>query len=75
VIPPGPEEDEQIEPAIGCSAPVNNAPPGSVLACAALIVQVAVDVLCGRLAMPDEATDVYRALDGEPPYDVVGRVQ
>ena len=75
VIPPGPDEDELAEPAIGCSAPVNNAPPSSVLACAALIVQVVTDVLTGRLALPDEVTDVYRVLMGEPPYDQVGRVR
>lgn len=74
-IPSGFDEDELVDPAIGCSAPVNNAPPGSVLACAALIAQVAVDALTGRLTYPDEVTDVYRALDGEPPFDELGRVR
>lgn len=73
-IPPGSDDEELVEPAIGCSAPVNNAPPGSVLACAALIVHVAIDALTGRLAYPDEVTDVYAALAGEPPYDQLGRV-
>lgn len=75
LIPPGSEEEELVEPAIGCSAPVNNAPPSSVLACAALIAQSAVDVLSGRCALPDEVTDVYRTLDGEPPFDQLGRVR
>ena len=35
------------EPNLGCSAPVNNAPPASVLACASLIAQAAIDALWG----------------------------
>jgi molybdopterin/thiamine biosynthesis adenylyltransferase len=72
LIPSGADEEELVEPAIGCSAPVNNAPPGSVLACSARIVQVAIDALTGRCAYPDEVTDVYTALPGEPPYDQLG---
>lgn len=75
LIPPGEEEEELVEPAVGCSAPVNNAPPSAVLACAALLVQSAIDVLSGRCAFPDEITDVYRTLDGEPPFDQLGRVR
>lgn len=74
MIPPGSEE-ELIEPAIGCSAPVNNAPPAAVLACAALLAQSAVDALSGRRMLPDDITDVYAALEGEPPFDQVGRIQ
>jgi molybdopterin/thiamine biosynthesis adenylyltransferase len=75
LIPPGNEVDEMIEPAIGCSSPINNAPPSSVLACAALITQVAIDLLCGRRLFSDEIIDVYRSLDGEPPFDQLGRVR
>jgi molybdopterin/thiamine biosynthesis adenylyltransferase len=75
LIPPGMEGEELVEPAVGCSAPVNNAPPSSVLACAALLAQSAIDVLSGRCALPDEVTDVYRALDGEPPFDQLGQVR
>lgn len=74
LIPPAVGDDDLIEPAVGCSAPANNAPPASVLACAALVAQAGVDVLSGICALPDEMTDVYRALAGEAPYDVVGRV-
>lgn len=75
LIPPGMEEEELVEPAVGCSAPVNNAPPSSVLACSALLAQSAIDVLSGRCTLPDEITDVYRALAGEPPFDQLGRVR
>lgn len=75
VIPPGASDDELVEPAVGCSAPANNAPPASALACAALIVQVSVDVLAGRCQLPDEVTDVYRPIEGEAPFDVLGRVR
>lgn len=74
VIPPGTDETDLVEPAVGCSAPVNNAPPASVLACSALITQMALDILSDRLELPDELTDVYRGLVGEPPYDRAGRV-
>lgn len=74
-IPPGEDEVEMVEPAVGCSAPINNAPPTSVLACAALIAQVALDVLTARCEQPDEVTDVYRVLTGEKPFDALGRVE
>lgn len=74
LIPPGGDE-EFVEPEVGCSSPTSNAPPASVLACAALLAQVVVDVLSGALVLPDEMIDVYRPLIGEPPYDVVGRVR
>ena len=45
----------------------------SVLGCAALIVQVAIDALTGRFEFNDEVTDVYRPI-GAPPFDRVGRV-
>jgi molybdopterin/thiamine biosynthesis adenylyltransferase len=73
LIPAGSEE-ELIEPAVGCSAPVNNAPPAAVLACAALLAQSALDALSGRRMLPDDITDVYAALEGEPTFDQVGRI-
>ena len=72
-IPPGDETEEFAVPQLGCSAPVNNAPPSAVLACASTIVQVAVDTLTGRREFPDEVIDVYPAIP-EPPFDHVGRV-
>ena len=73
LIPPGDETEEFAVPQLGCSAPVNNAPPSAVLACASLIVQVAVDALTGRYGFPDEVIDVYRAIP-DPPFDHIGRV-
>ena len=72
-IPPGDETEEFAVPQLGCSAPVNNAPPSAVLACASVIVQVTVDALTGRYEFSDEVIDVYRAI-AEPPFDRVGRV-
>lgn len=74
LIPPGANDEDMVEPAVGCSAPVNNAPPSSVISCAALIAQVAVDVLTGAFSHPDEVIDIYRALVGEPPFDRTGRL-
>lgn len=73
LIPPG-DSDDLIRPAVGCSGPVTNAPPTTVLAAAALIAETAIDTLTGRLALPDEIVDVYRALPDEPPFDRIGRV-
>jgi len=57
----------------GCSAPVSNAPPSSVVAVAALVVQVVSDCLSGRHAYPGEIVDVYQPLL-DPPFDRVGRL-
>ena len=73
IIPAGDGHDDFATPALGCSAPVNNAPPMSVVACASLIVQVAIDALTGRFEFRDEVIDVYRAIS-EAPFDQVGRV-
>ena len=72
-IPSDDLDNDFVAPALGCSSPVNNAPPMSVLGCAALIVQVAIDALTGRFEFNDEVTDVYRPI-GAPPFDRVGRV-
>ena len=73
-IPDGYYEEEIAVPALGCSAPANNAPPTSVTACASLMVQVALDVLTDKFEYEDEVIDVYRSLD-VPPFDRVGRVR
>ena len=72
-IPLGAETEEFAVPQLGCSAPVNNAPPSAVLACASTIVQVALDTLTGRYEFPDEVIDVYRSIP-EPPFNRLGRV-
>ena len=73
VIPGGHEHNDFVTPALGCSAPVNNAPPMSVIGCAALIVQVVIDALTGRFEFNDEVVDVYRKI-AEAPFDRVGRL-
>ncbi len=72
IVPPGDPMFDFAEPDLGCSAPVNNAPPSSVLACASLIAQAAIDVLTERFDLEDEMIDVYRPLP-EAPFDRVGR--
>lgn len=73
-IPPA-DESEFIEPQAGCSSPVINAPPTSVIAASALVAQAAIDVLTGRRELPDEIIDVYRALPGQPPFERLGRIR
>ena len=72
IVPAGEPAVDLAEPDLGCSAPVNNAPPASVLACASLIAQAAIDVLTKRFELEDEVIDVYRPLP-ETPFDRVGR--
>jgi molybdopterin/thiamine biosynthesis adenylyltransferase len=75
VIPEGSDNlDDQI-PMLeqGCSAPVNNAPPSSVVAVSALCSQMTIDALTGRMLYPDEVIDVYEPLE-ESPFDQIGRV-
>ena len=74
VIPPGDDSVDLAIPDVGCSAPVNNAPPAAVLACSSLMAQVVVDVLTERFGFDDEVIDVYRPLS-EPPFDRIGRIE
>ena len=73
VIPAGIESEDFASPQLGCSAPVNNAPPSAVAACSSLIAQAAIDVLTGRFSFADEVIDVYRAIP-ESPFNQIGRV-
>ncbi len=73
VIPAGHDSEDFASPQLGCSAPVNNAPPSAVSACASLISQVAIDVLTGRFEFADEVIEVYRAIP-EPPFHQIGKV-
>ena len=73
VIPPGDDSEDLAVPDVGCSAPVNNAPPAAVLACSSLMVQAVIDVLTERFELDDEVIDVYRPVS-EPPFDRIGRV-
>ena len=73
LIPSGDDSEEFAAPQLGCSAPVNNAPPSAVSACASLIAQAVIDVLTNRFELPDEVTDVYRAIP-DAPFHRIGRV-
>ena len=73
VIPAGTESQDFASPELGCSAPVNNAPPAAVAACSSLLAQAAIDVLTGRFEFADEVIDVYQPIPC-PPFDRVGRV-
>ena len=72
IIPVGDVSEEFASPQLGCSAPVNNAPPSSVSACASLISRSAVDVLTNRFEFADEVIEVYRPIS-EPPFHQMGR--
>lgn len=73
VIPQGDVREEFAVPPLGCSAPVNNAPPSAVMACASLMVQVTLDGLTGRFEFDDEVIDVYQSIP-EAPLDRIGRL-
>ena len=73
VIPVGDSNEDFASPQLGCSAPVNNAPPSAVSACASLICQAAIDVLTDRFEFADEVIDVYRPIP-EPPFNQIGRI-
>ena len=72
VIPPGDGSDEFAIPQLGCSAPVNNAPPSAVQSCASLVVQMVIDALTERFEFEDEVIDVYRTVS-TPPFHRPGR--
>ena len=74
IIPAGVEAEDFAAPQLGCSAPVNNAPPSAVAACASLIAQAAIDVLTCRFDLADDVVDVYRAIP-DPPFDRIGSVR
>ena len=73
VIPAGTESEDLASPQLGCSAPVNNAPPSAVAACSSLIAQAAIDVLTGRFELADEVIDVYQPIP-EPPFHHIGKI-
>ena len=73
LIPEGDTREDFATSQLGCSAPVNNAPPTAVSACASLIAQSAIDALTGRFELADELVDVYRPIP-TPPFDRTGRV-
>ena len=58
---------------LGCTAPVNNAPPIAVLAAASDAAAAAVDVLTGRQERPDERITVLRPMSS--PFDRIGALE
>ena len=58
---------------LGCMAPVHNSPPVSVLRAAADVVEWSIDLLTGRLLLPDEEVVVLSPI-GESPFDIRGAV-
>ena len=73
IIPVGDDSEDFASPQLGCSAPVNNAPPSAVSACASLICRTAIDVLTNRFEFADEVVEVYRPIS-EPPFHQMGRI-
>ena len=57
----------------GCLAPINNAPPVSVLRSAGLAAEVCIDQLTGRRSYADEVIEVYRPT--ATPFDRIGTVR
>lgn len=57
---------------LGCTAPVNNAPPTAVLATAADIALAAVDFLTGRRDRADERILVFQPMAAAAPFDATG---
>lgn len=57
---------------LGCTAPVNNAPPTAVLAAAADTASAAIDQLTARRQRPDERITVLSPMC--PPFDRIGIV-
>lgn len=55
---------------LGCTAPVNNAPPVAVLTAASDIAGAAIDLLTGRSERPDERITVLRPMSA--PFDRPG---
>lgn len=57
---------------LGCTAPINNAPPTAVLGTAADISHAAIDHLTGRRERTDERILVFRTMDA--PFDHTGGI-
>jgi hypothetical protein len=55
----------------GCTAPIHNAPPTSVMAAAALGSAVAIDLMTARFDQPDEIIEVLEPI--EAPFHRLGR--
>ncbi len=70
---PRESDEEPIVLELGCSAPVNLAPPSSVVTLAGLAARMVVDTLTNRFSYPQEVIEVYRPLD-TPRFARVGQL-
>lgn len=75
VYPPIPPAPTPVAEALeaGCSAPINNAPPHTVVALAASATQCTIDWLLGRSIWPDEVIEIYSPIEAAP-FDAIGRI-
>lgn len=73
-IPPGSEVESFGFLELGCTAPVHNAPPASVLRVASETTLACIDLLLGRDGRAADSVTILRSLD-EPPFDVVGELR
>ena len=74
-LPPdesGPTERGFLE--LGCTAPVHNSPPVAVLRAATEVSVWSIDLLTGRLNLPDEEVVVLSPLQNAP-FDLLGPVK
>jgi len=69
IIPPG--EDEVLGLEVGCSDPIINASPVSVVSAATVAVRVAVHILAERVGLEEELIQVFEPLDLAP-FDKTG---
>lgn len=64
-------EDDYVGTETGCTAPIHNAPPTSVMAAASLAAAVAIDLLSERYHHPDEEIEVLSPI--QAPFTQLGR--
>jgi len=69
IIPPG--EDEVLGLEVGCSDPIINASPVSVVSAATVAVRVAVHILAEHVGLEEELIQVFEPLDLAP-FDKTG---
>lgn len=72
-LPLPPDDTEPIGQGfleLGCTAPINNAPPIAVVSTAAEIAGAVTDLMTGRRERPDERIVVFRTMN--PPFDRTG---
>lgn len=70
-VPPDPEDEEPRFLELGCTAPVNNAPPAAVTRAAADLAMASIDLLLGNPLAGEEIVSVLRPIESAP-FDVVG---